>query len=308
MRRVQDKILRRQGRRAATPGRLGEPSLPWQTKKFVVRPVQADENSFCVLRVHELVLVLFPPTPPEAIVTGGGILRRIGYGTGRPSEWMPEFHVNDVSQTAGKLLPVSPRYLPSNRRVWRMDIISNNNQLGSAAFLKFDAKPDGTLQANFQLMGLMEGLIIPSFMQDHFQLNDFTTFHDEIRKVDTDLLVGKYVTALPPGLSSLLGGGAMGIFHNEPGSSQFGFYYALSRATMQTLPTVTLLRPRRPDAEWVEHDLRRGDGWLVHRGRVDAVAWPSGRPDHCRPHSCQRQPLGRCSVLLHGPDEHPRRQ
>jgi len=161
--------------------------------------------------------------------------------------------------------------------VWRMDIISNNNQLGSAAFLKFDAKPDGTLQANFQLMGLMEGLIIPSFMQDHFQLNDFTTFHDEIRKVDTDLLVGKYVTALPPGLSSLLGGGAMGIFHNEPGSSQFGFYYALSRATMQTLPTVTLLRPfldaQMPNGLSMTFD-EEMDGWYIEGGSTPSPGRP----------------------------------
>ena len=36
-------------------------------------------------------------------------------------------------------------------------------------------------------MGLMEGLVIPSFAQDHFQLNDFTPFHDEIRQVDRRL-------------------------------------------------------------------------------------------------------------------------
>ena len=38
-------------------------------------------------------------------------------------------------------------------------------------------------QARYQLMGLMEGLVAPSFLKDHFQLNDFTPFHDEIRKV-----------------------------------------------------------------------------------------------------------------------------
>ena len=41
--------------------------------------------------------------------------------------------------------------------------------------------------------------------KDHFQLNDFTPFHDEIRKVSDDFLVGKYMTALPPALASLLG-------------------------------------------------------------------------------------------------------
>ena len=51
--------------------------------------------------------------------------------------------------------------------------------------------------ARYDLMGLMEGLVTPTFLQDHFQLNDFTPFHDEIRKVSGDFLVGKYVTTLP---------------------------------------------------------------------------------------------------------------
>ncbi len=40
-------------------------------------------------------------------------------------------------------------------------------------------------------MGLMEGLVTPTFLKDHFQLNDFTPFHDEIRKVTADFLVGQ---------------------------------------------------------------------------------------------------------------------
>ena len=39
------------------------------------------------------------------------------------------------------------------------------------------------LESRYLLMGLMEGLVTPSFLKDHFQLNDFTPFHDEIRKV-----------------------------------------------------------------------------------------------------------------------------
>ena len=67
--------------------------------------------------------------------------------------------------------------------VWRMDTISNANHAGGIAYLQFSNKPDGRLEARYQLMGLMEGLVVPSFLKDHFQLNDFTPFHDEIRKV-----------------------------------------------------------------------------------------------------------------------------
>jgi hypothetical protein len=88
----------------------------------------------------------------------------------------------------------------------------------------------------------MEGLILPTFLQDHFQLNDFTPFHDEIRKVSGDFLVGKYVVDLPPGLASLLSNSSLGIFHTDK-SGQFGFYYMLTRAAGMELPTNTLLRP-----------------------------------------------------------------
>ncbi len=48
----------------------------------------------------------------------------------------------------------------------------------------FSNLPDGRFVARYELMGLMEGLVTPSFLKDHFQLNDFTPFHDEIRKRD----------------------------------------------------------------------------------------------------------------------------
>jgi len=134
--------------------------------------------------------------------------------------------------------------------VWRMDVISNANQAGGVAYLSFEVKPDGRLESRYQLMGLMEGLVMPSFTRDHFQLNDFTPFHDEIRKVSGDLMVGKWITDLPPGTPALLGASSLGIFHGEPGQ-RFGFYYTLTRTGAQAAPATTLLRPfleaRLPD-------------------------------------------------------------
>lgn len=126
--------------------------------------------------------------------------------------------------------------------VWHMDVISNANQAGGMAYLAFSNKPDGTFEARYQLMGLMEGLIAPSFLQDHFQLNDFTPFHDEIRKVSDDIMVGKYVAALPPIAASLFGNTSLGLFHTKAGG-QFGFYYILTRAAGKTLPANTFLKP-----------------------------------------------------------------
>ena len=126
--------------------------------------------------------------------------------------------------------------------VWRMDVISNANQAGGIAYLQFSNKPDGRFEASYELMGLMEGLVTPTFLQDHFQLNDFTPFHDEIRKVSGDFLVGKYVTQLPAGISTLVANSSLGLFHTEAGG-QFGFYYLLTRMTEAQLPTNTVLKP-----------------------------------------------------------------
>jgi hypothetical protein len=126
---------------------------------------------------------------------------------------------------------------------WQMDMVSNNNHLGRAAYLAFDNKPDGRLEARYRLMGLMEGFVIPSFAQDHFQLRDFTPFRDEIRKVTDDLYVGRYVVGGLPGISSALGGPDLGLLHAVPGSTDFGFYYTLSRTGEKALPTSPLLAP-----------------------------------------------------------------
>ena len=51
------------------------------------------------------------------------------------------------------------------------------------------------------------------------------------------------VGELPPGVSSLLGSTSMGVFHSEPGSGQFGFYYTLTRMEAGAAPTAALLGP-----------------------------------------------------------------
>jgi hypothetical protein len=126
--------------------------------------------------------------------------------------------------------------------VWRMDVISNANHAGGIAYLQFSNKPDGSFQARYQFLGLFEGIVTPGFLKDHFQLNDFTPFHDEIRTVSGDLLVGKYVTQVPAALATAVGNSSLGLFHSEAGG-QFGFYYLLTRVAGKELATNTLLSP-----------------------------------------------------------------
>jgi len=89
--------------------------------------------------------------------------------------------------------------------------------------------------------------------------------------VSADLLVGTYMTGLPPAVAGLLGTSSLGLFHAQAGSqagsqanAQFGFYYTLTRMTRRELPTNTLLKPfldaQLPDGVGMLFD-ERMQGW-----------------------------------------------
>jgi cholesterol oxidase len=159
--------------------------------------------------------------------------------------------------------------------VWRMDVISNANHAAGVAYLQFRNLSDGRFVARYELMGLMEGLVTPTFLKDHFQLNDFTVFHDEIRKVTGDFLIGKYMTPLPGAISPLVSNSSLGLFHTETGG-EFGFYYMLTRAAKAELPTNTLLRP------FLDVQLPDGIGMTFHE-EMDGWYFPgASTPDPAR--------------------------
>ncbi len=157
--------------------------------------------------------------------------------------------------------------------VWRMDAISNANHAGGIAYLQFDAKPDGRLESRYRLMGLMEGLVTPSFVADHFQLHDFTMFHDEIREVDGKFLVGKYVMDLPAAIAQAIPATSLGLLHVEGG--RVGFYYLLTKADQAGLATSTILSPfldaKLPDGLSMSFD-EEMVGWYQAVGSSEKVA------------------------------------
>jgi hypothetical protein len=155
---------------------------------------------------------------------------------------------------------------PELEGVWRMATISNANHAGNVAFLEFTNKPDGRLEARYHLLGLMEGLVMPQQLNDHFRLTDFTQFHDEIRKLAPDMMIGKYVMDLPEAVAGLIPATSLGLLHveGEPDRRRFGFYYTLTRTADTKIPGNTLLRPfletRVPDGVGLIFD-EEMQGW-----------------------------------------------
>jgi len=180
--------------------------------------------------------------------------------------------------------------------LWEMRAVANARDTGVVAYLEFDLKPDGKFEAHYRFLGLLEGMSEPVFAQDHFQLNDFTTFHDEIRYVEKDFLVGKYATALPSGLGRLFGPGSLGLLHQETsggGTPQLSFYYSLRRSQLDQVPATGFLQPllniRLPDGLGMTFDeVMVGfyfPGVSVPAGRqgdleIEAKVPSSGRPQN----------------------------
>ncbi len=127
--------------------------------------------------------------------------------------------------------------------VWQLDVISNANHSRSVGWIQFSLQPDGRLESRCQVLGLLEGFLLPQSVRDHFRVSNFTTFEAELRKVDAGFLVGKFLTHVPEDLLKLMSSRPIGIFQSEAGSDQFGFYYILSRVEQQIMPSNVLLHP-----------------------------------------------------------------
>jgi hypothetical protein len=99
------------------------------------------------------------------------------------------------------------------------------NQANPVAFrLGFRTTAEGKVEGRYRLALLSGGMEVER-TAEFVQLMDFTAFHDEIRMIDAETLIGKWVSPelnadLLRGLSSYL----------EPRGDRFAFYYLLKRA------------------------------------------------------------------------------
>ena len=98
------------------------------------------------------------------------------------------------------------------------------NQVNPVAFrLGFRRGPAGKLEGRYRL-GLLNGQMEAVFTPEFVRLLDFTSFHDEIRRIDDETLIGKWVSPeVNPDLLRGLGS------YLEPQEDRFAFYYILRR-------------------------------------------------------------------------------
>ena len=98
------------------------------------------------------------------------------------------------------------------------------NQANPVAFRLTFRQVGNQVEGRYRL-GLLSGSMDVSFSEEFVRLDDFTQFHDEIRAIDQDTLIGKWISPeMAPGLLNALED------YVEPSADRFGFYYVLTRA------------------------------------------------------------------------------
>jgi len=128
----------------------------------------------------------------------------------------------------------------SLKGTWNLRALANSNHRADAAQLSFDVKPDGKVEARYLFLRTIQGQSRTEMGPDQLRLTDFTPLHDEIRALDANYMLGKWITdqRLPFGPFSV---GLLQVEPAGPGRSRFGFYYTLRRAEPVRPPTAALL-------------------------------------------------------------------
>jgi hypothetical protein len=116
------------------------------------------------------------------------------------------------------------------RGIWRMDALGLAGSAGCIAYLRLDPKPDGRLESAFEAAGLVEHLMVPRAVAEHFKVPDFHGSADETRRLGEDFLIGRQFLAATPEIS-MSPAAAVGLLRPaEAGQvDQYCLQYLLSR-------------------------------------------------------------------------------
>jgi hypothetical protein len=113
---------------------------------------------------------------------------------------------------------------------WRMDIVHALQSTGVP--WTFTAGSRGRIESRLEVTDEGRGLL-PPVVATHFTSADFTAAAKEARRVDDDLMVGKWVTDFAGPYAKLLLAGSLRLFRpvkTPRGKRRFALHYLLSRA------------------------------------------------------------------------------
>jgi hypothetical protein len=114
---------------------------------------------------------------------------------------------------------------------WRMDVVHAQQSRG-VAHLTFSGGSRGPVESRLEVTDAGRGLLPPAVTR-HFTSSNFTSAAREARRVEEDLLVGKWVADLEGPFARLAIAGSVRLFRPEKtsaGKRRFALHYLLSRA------------------------------------------------------------------------------
>ncbi len=114
---------------------------------------------------------------------------------------------------------------------WQLDALYHSNRPAPIARIVFERARNRSLQVHCDTSISRPGLILPTFVSDHFQTEQLPALQQELRAVDSQYLVGKWTTSLRGLYAKFMLAGSSGLFHREPGRgrARFALSYLLTR-------------------------------------------------------------------------------
>ncbi len=125
--------------------------------------------------------------------------------------------------------------LPDKNKVlgeWEGRMVSNTSLTPPLFRFRYKLDSKGKITCEYIFMYLLRGNSRVEFTQDQMNMFDFTNFHDEIRMVKDDFMVGKYIPEEQE-ILSLVGERSLGLLHFEktPKGTRPAIYYSIKRVS-----------------------------------------------------------------------------
>lgn len=125
---------------------------------------------------------------------------------------------------------------------WSLEALYHSNQPVRLGTVRFSRATDGSLNIDCDTSASHQGLLLPTFVSEHFQTEQLPALRHELRLVDRQYLVGKWTTDILGPYAKFLLAGSPGLFHPQKGpgrARRFALYYLLTRTQSSTVDSVS---------------------------------------------------------------------